>query len=258
MSRYIEKFGEEEGKREMEKAAAQKVSSAAKVCMNYPYSHLADVMGQQVGYRALLRELSTLNQFRMAIKRETDYAKAKQGKLPYLRVEIHGRPYAFRLVKSDRNFILEEELIYCNKVGIQPVGPPITASPAEAATPVEPVGASAPAPVHPASHPGGTFSFSYDDLLLAQQREIEKYPDLRVRFSVHDELVVSCPRCSCPHRDDPLPKKTPVESLHEPGCPWAGARKIVHRGMSQVPQCFPELQSMIPNFNLQLPHPGRF
>lgn len=86
------------------------------------------------------------------------------------------------------------------------------------------------------------------DLLLAQQREIEKHAELWVRFSVHDELVVSCPRCTCPHRDEDRPemdgKKAPVESLHESDCPWLAARRIVSTEMSRVPTCFPALQQL--------------
>ena len=67
---------------------------------------------------------------------------------------------------------------------------------------------------------------------------------LRVRFSVHDELVVSCKRCQRPRRDDPQPNASPIEALHEPNCPWIEARMIVRKEMSRVPACFPALKGL--------------
>jgi len=81
------------------------------------------------------------------------------------------------------------------------------------------------------------------DLLVAQAREVERHAGLRVRFSVHDELVVGTRRCRCPGRDRPLPKGTPPEALHEPSCPWMAAREVVRQEMSQV-SCFPKLADL--------------
>lgn len=173
MQRYIEEdLGGDEGKRELAQAATQKVSKAAKICPSFPYSHFADVMGQQVGYRALLREFGTLRQFQMALERETAYPKVKQDKLPYLRVEIHGRPYALRLVKSNRNFILLPELDYCRKVGIQPIGPPATGAPAETSTSSDQGGGPGPIGGQRKGHEGA-LCFSEEDITVSARRKVK-------------------------------------------------------------------------------------
>ena len=43
--------------------------------------------------------------------------------MPYVRVEHGGRAYAFKLVRENRNFILEPELKFCDAMGIAPIGP---------------------------------------------------------------------------------------------------------------------------------------
>lgn len=93
----------------------------------FPIAHFVDVMKTQPGHQNLFRELSSPRLVKMKLDVETDYPKVTQGSQEYLRVEIDGTPYAFLLVHDDRYFILQPELVYCNKLGIQPIGPPVTA-----------------------------------------------------------------------------------------------------------------------------------
>ena len=82
------------------------------------------------------------------------------------------------------------------------------------------------------------------DLLVAQMLEIDREPGLRVRFSVHDELVTSCRRCICPRSNEPCQKGRKVEDLHEPGCPWVRGREVVRRIMSSIPSGFADLAGL--------------
>jgi hypothetical protein len=82
------------------------------------------------------------------------------------------------------------------------------------------------------------------DLLVAQMLEIDREPGLRVRFSVHDELVTSSQCCRCHRRDEPRPKGVKVEALHDADCPWVKGREAVKRIMSSVPSCFPGLAGL--------------
>ena len=124
---YSKEYGDVEGKKQLEAAKGRKESKAAQTFRSYRYSHFADLVGGEDGYKALLREFGTLRRFQMALDRETDYPKVKRHQLPYLRVQINGSFYAFRLVMSNRNFILEKELEYCDKLGIEPIAPVVGA-----------------------------------------------------------------------------------------------------------------------------------
>jgi hypothetical protein len=77
------------------------------------------------------------------------------------------------------------------------------------------------------------------DLLVTQVQEIEKAPGLRMRFSVHDEIVVASGRCRC-QRVDPLPG-VPVEATHAGDCLWVRGRQQVRAVMSSVPVTLPGL-----------------
>lgn len=77
------------------------------------------------------------------------------------------------------------------------------------------------------------------DIIVGQMQEIER-AGLRVKFTVHDEAVVSTTRCVCPNRDAVVDKR-PVEENHEPACAWISARATVKSIMSNVPACFPNL-----------------
>lgn len=79
------------------------------------------------------------------------------------------------------------------------------------------------------------------DIIVGQMHELE-HLGLRIKFTVHDEAVVSTTRCVCPNRDAAIADA--VEENHDPACAWISARATVKRIMSKVPACFPNLMGL--------------
>jgi hypothetical protein len=82
------------------------------------------------------------------------------------------------------------------------------------------------------------------DLLVTQICEIEGSGGPRMVFSVHDEVVFRCSRCTCPRADEPVARGLDVEAQHEATCPWVAARRLVATGMSSVPAALPSLAGL--------------
>lgn len=78
------------------------------------------------------------------------------------------------------------------------------------------------------------------DLIVAQLLAIEKSTDLRMRFSVHDELIIAAPRCDC--AEPPGSGATVVS--HRPDCGWLAGREVVRSEMSRVPDDLPGLAGL--------------
>jgi len=82
------------------------------------------------------------------------------------------------------------------------------------------------------------------DIMVAQMHILQETHSLEIAFSVHDEIVVSCPECTCPRRKEPQELGETIETLHEPGCPWIAARAVVEAEMSRVPPALPTLTDL--------------
>lgn len=117
---YIDIGVEDIGKKELANALARgtKDGREATTFSSYPLSHLIDQMQGQVGYKQLFSQFKSKRMIKIFLNREKDYAEVDNERLPYLPVSIHGKRYAFKLIKDDRNFVLEQEMIYCNRLGI--------------------------------------------------------------------------------------------------------------------------------------------
>jgi hypothetical protein len=105
---------------EQQQKARDKDGKEVKAFANYRLSHLVETMRTKIGVQGLFKDFGTPRSIVLALQREADYGRHK---LPYLRVEVHGTPHAFKLVKDRRNFVFEPELTFCNTLGIQPLGP---------------------------------------------------------------------------------------------------------------------------------------
>jgi hypothetical protein len=90
---------------------------------NYRLPHFRDVMRNVDGFGQLFRDFPSARSIELALQRELDYAEVARGRVPYVRVEHGRRAYAFKLVRENRNFILEPELKFCDAMGIAPIGP---------------------------------------------------------------------------------------------------------------------------------------
>jgi hypothetical protein len=90
---------------------------------SYRLAHFRDVMKKVDGFGQLFHDLPSAKSIELALQRELDYANVARGRAPYVRVEHGGRAYAFKLVRENRNFILEPELKFCDAMGIAPIGP---------------------------------------------------------------------------------------------------------------------------------------
>jgi len=90
---------------------------------NYRLPHFKDVMRKVDGFGQLFHDFPSARSIELALQRELDYANVARGRVPYVRVEHGGRAYAFKLVRENRNFILEPELKFCDAMGIAPIGP---------------------------------------------------------------------------------------------------------------------------------------
>ncbi|MGC9986093.1 MAG: hypothetical protein ABSF35_21010 [Polyangia bacterium] len=92
-------------------------------CRSYRLAHFRDVMKTVDGFGQLFHDFPSAKSVELALQRELDYADVARGRVPYVRVEHGGRAYAFKLVRENRNFILEPELKFCDAMGITPIGP---------------------------------------------------------------------------------------------------------------------------------------
>jgi len=116
-------LSENDGKEQLEKCKARgtKDGKEATTFESFSYSRFCDEMAIKSGYKLLIKEFGSKRLLKMGLNRELSYHEIEAKKKPYLRVPINGAPYAFRLIKDDRNFILEPELKYCDALGINPI-----------------------------------------------------------------------------------------------------------------------------------------
>ncbi len=127
MLSFVKEHGEQEGKEQME-AAKNRGSKDGKETILFPsygLGMLIGIMKDQVrnNCQEFFKQHGTTRSLEMFLKREANYHEVENDQLPYLRVEINGAAYAFKLVKGKRNFVLFDELKYCDRMGIVPIGP---------------------------------------------------------------------------------------------------------------------------------------
>ncbi|MBI3072810.1 MAG: hypothetical protein HYY84_11905 [Deltaproteobacteria bacterium] len=81
------------------------------------------------------------------------------------------------------------------------------------------------------------------DILAGQMREIDAQPNLRVVFSVHDEVVVACSVCRCFVADcgESVSRENNT-GAHREDCSWIDAAKRVKEMMSRRPSCLDALR----------------
>ncbi len=123
---YVNEHGKEEGKAQLAKGKLRGGKDGKEVTLfpSYDLNHLIDSMKGQVGAQQFFKQHGTTRSIEMFLKREANYHGVEINQAPYLRVVIDGTPYAFKLIKGKRNFVLEKEIEFCNKLGIEPIGPP--------------------------------------------------------------------------------------------------------------------------------------
>jgi len=146
MLTYSKDHGQEEGKRQLAQGKQRGGKDGKEVALfpSYDVNHLIDSMKGQVGAQQFFKQHATTRSIEMFLKREANYHEVEINQAHYLRVVIDGTAYAFKLVKGKRNFVLEEELVFCDKLGIEPIGPPQkkkteeTSSDTESQAPIEP------------------------------------------------------------------------------------------------------------------------
>jgi hypothetical protein len=120
---YIKTFGAAEGKKQ-QADAREKDGKEQKLFPSYRLAHFVDQMSQEVGSRNFFKLYGSKRGIEMLLHREADYHTVESGKLPYLPVTLNGKRFAFKLVKGRRNFVFVDELVYCNKLGIEPISAP--------------------------------------------------------------------------------------------------------------------------------------
>lgn len=104
-----------EGEDQRRIASARKQKEGREACLfrSYRLSHFVDTMQTLPGFKALFAELRTAKAIELLVKREEKrYRDVIRGKARCLEVEIRGAMYAFKLVRSNRNFLLEPLLAY--------------------------------------------------------------------------------------------------------------------------------------------------
>ncbi len=84
------------------------------------------------------------------------------------------------------------------------------------------------------------------DILFTHWHELEhRFPELRVRFSIHDELVISMKKCTCPGKDRPIEAGRTFRDNHIATCPWMNGRSKIEEVMSRVnAQALPNLKAL--------------
>jgi hypothetical protein len=147
MAAYVKTFGGEEGKAQRD-GARDKDGKEMKLFPSYRLAHFVDQMSQEVGSRNFFKRYGSNRGIEMLLHREADYHTVESGKRLYLPVTINGSRFAFKLVKAKRNFVLVEELKYCNALGIKAISetPAPDHSAAETAAPATPPVADPPVP----------------------------------------------------------------------------------------------------------------
>jgi hypothetical protein len=104
---------EGEDQRRIALARRSKETREAYTFKSYRLSHFIETMQNTPGYKALFTELRTGKQIELLIQREVKaYRDVTRGKARSLEVEIRGGLFAFKLVKSNRNFILEDATVF--------------------------------------------------------------------------------------------------------------------------------------------------
>lgn len=105
--------GEGEIQRQLMLARKDKECREATLFKSYRFSHFIETMQNVSGWKALFAELRSQKSIVLTIQREMkEYRNVTRGKTPYLPVEIHGKNYAFKMFRSNRNFMLEEMTAY--------------------------------------------------------------------------------------------------------------------------------------------------
>jgi hypothetical protein len=122
---YKQSFAQSEGEEQLAKAKARgpKGGKEPMTFHSYRLSHLIETMKDQVGAQQFFRRYASQRSLEMHLRREVNYHDVEAKRLPYLRVNIDGTFYAFTFVNGGRNFVLEPELAYCDKLGIVPISP---------------------------------------------------------------------------------------------------------------------------------------
>jgi len=96
------------GEIERKKAVARegKESAEAKAFPSYPLAVLVETVRAQMGGSVLFGKNETGTSLANRLLRESSYADVRAGKRPFLPVRIGGVDYGFKLVRSNRNFVL--------------------------------------------------------------------------------------------------------------------------------------------------------
>jgi len=126
---------EGEDQRRIALARKAKETREAYTFKSYRMSHFIDTMRNVAGMQALFSELRTGKAIELLIQREVKaYRDVTRGKARCLEVEIRGKRYAFKLVKSGRNFILEELAWYHIEMNKPEAADPPASDPIDIAT----------------------------------------------------------------------------------------------------------------------------
>lgn len=112
-SNTMHSMTEGDDQRKIASARKEKECREAWTFKSYRLSHFIDTMQMLPGYKALFLELRTAKTIELLVKREVKgYRDVVRGRTRCLEVEVRGQKYAFKLVRSSRNFILEPLVAY--------------------------------------------------------------------------------------------------------------------------------------------------
>lgn len=121
---------EGEDQRKVATARKDKEAREAYTFKSFRLSHFVETMQSLPGHKALFAELRTAKAIELIIKREVKaYREVIRGKTPCLEVEIRGDKYAFKLVRANRNFILEPLMRYLTAMNGTAAGPGASSTP---------------------------------------------------------------------------------------------------------------------------------
>ncbi len=113
---YIKNYSRDEGPTQQNKHRPND-GKASSAFLSYRLSHFLSVMRDQKGYEAVLENFPKPDDIINTIRRETDYDPSDRQK-PHHDVEVRGYHYVFRLIRSNRNFVLVPDIPYYDKMGI--------------------------------------------------------------------------------------------------------------------------------------------
>lgn len=134
-SNVLHSLTEGEDQRRIALARKAKETREAYTFKSYRMTHFIDTMRHVAGMQALFSELRTGKAIELLIQREVKaYRDVTRGKARCLEVEIRGKRYAFKLVKSGRNFILEELAWYHIEMNKPEAADPPASDPIDIAT----------------------------------------------------------------------------------------------------------------------------